>query len=140
MVWNRGSRRAISLICFSLIALAQQNESPGQASAAPSDASQRITLDAVVSDKSGKAVPGLQRQDFTLLDNKQPQQILSFEAVQGGGAAAEPPIEVILLVDEVNTAFANVSYERQQIEKFVREDEERSRFRSHCSSLAIRER
>jgi VWFA-related protein len=78
----------------------------------------RITLDVVVTDKSGKPVPGLAQPDFTLLDNKQPQKIVSFDALTGPAA----PVEVILLVDEVNTSFTNVSYERQQIEKFLKQN------------------
>jgi VWFA-related protein len=80
----------------------------------------QITLDVLVTDKSGKPVQGLQQQDFTLLDNKQPQKILSFESVQGG--ASDPPVEVVLVVDEVNTTFTNVSFERAQIEKFLKHD------------------
>jgi len=68
-----------------------------------------MTLDVVVADKSGRPVPGLQQQDFTLLDNKQAQKIVSFQAVQGGTATADPPVEVILLVDEVNTSFSYVA-------------------------------
>ena len=79
-----------------------------------------MTLDVVVTDKSGKPVPGLQQKDFTLLDNKQPQKIVSFRAVQGGTAAADPPVEVILLVDEINTSFTKVATEREEIEKFLR--------------------
>ncbi len=87
--------------------------------AAPTGANRLITLDVAVTDKSGKPIPGLQQQDFTLLDNKQPTKILSFNAVQGGAATADPPVEVILLVDEVNTAFRGVSYARQEIGKFL---------------------
>jgi VWFA-related protein len=79
-----------------------------------------MTLDVVVTDKSGRPVPGLEQQDFTLLDNKQPQKILSFQAVEGGTTTADPPVEVILLVDEVNTEFTNVAIERNEIEKFLR--------------------
>jgi VWFA-related protein len=78
-----------------------------------------ITLDVVVTNKSGELVPGLQQRDFKLLDNKQPQKILSFQAVQGP-ASADPPVEVIFIVDEVNTTFTNVSFERAQIEKYLR--------------------
>ena len=60
----------------------------------------RIFLDVIVTPKSGPPVSGLQRQDFTLLDNKVPQTITSFQAVDGRQA----PIEVILLVDAVNNA------------------------------------
>ncbi len=80
----------------------------------------RITLDVVVTDKSGKPIPGLEQQDFTLLDNKQPNKILSFAAIQGGDATADPSVEVILLVDEVNASFRAVSSARQEVEKFLK--------------------
>lgn len=78
----------------------------------PSSVTRSITLDVVVTDKSGKPVAGLQQQDFALLDNKQPQKILSFASIEGGAATADPPVGVVLLVDEVNTSFTNVSSER----------------------------
>jgi VWFA-related protein len=105
--------RWLSLLCFSLFA--------GFAQVPTSSKDRHITLDVVVTDKSGKPVPGLGQQDFTLLDNKQPQKILSFEAVRGGAATADPPVEVVLLVDEVNTNFTSVSFERAQIERFLKE-------------------
>jgi VWFA-related protein len=79
-----------------------------------------MTLDVVVTDKSGKPVSGLGQQDFTLLDNKQPQKILSFQVVAGGTATAGPSTEVILIVDQVNTDFKDVAIEREEIEKFLR--------------------
>jgi VWFA-related protein len=88
-----------------------------QQAAQPAAANRQITLDVVVTDKSGKPVPGLQQQDFTLLDNKQPQKILSFQAA---AEKTDPPVEVILLVDEVNTNFTSVSFERAQVEKFLK--------------------
>jgi VWFA-related protein len=74
----------------------------------------------VVADKSGKPYPGLRQEDFILLDNKQPQRILSFQ--EGGAATADPPVEVILLVDQVNTSFTNVAVERNEIEKVLRQN------------------
>ncbi len=38
----------------------------------------KIQIDVVVTDAAGHPVAGLQQQDFTLLDNKKPQPILSF--------------------------------------------------------------
>jgi VWFA-related protein len=78
-----------------------------------------MTLDVVVTDKSGKPVSGLQQQDFTLVDNKQPRGILSFRAV-AGTAVADPPIEIVLLIDRVNTSFQSSANERIQVEKFLR--------------------
>jgi VWFA-related protein len=75
----------------------------------------KIYLDVVVAPKSGVPFPGLQQQDFTLLDNKAPQPITSFRAVVGKDA----PVEVILLVDAVNAPFQTVSFERQQIGNFL---------------------
>ena len=78
----------------------------------------QIHLDVVVTPKSGPPVSGLQQQDFALLDNKIPQTILEFQPVHG----REAPIEVVLVVDDVNTGFANVAYERSEIDKFLRTD------------------
>jgi VWFA-related protein len=124
---NTRRGRAIYLLCFSLFCgftqregLAGQSQSPD--SVPPSSDDRTITLDVVVTDKSGKPVAGLQQQDFTLLDNKQPQKILSFQAKAGAASAADSPLEVILLMDEVNTSFSSVSFERTQIENFLRRD------------------
>ena len=79
-----------------------------------------IRLDVVVTDGSGKAVAGLKQQDFTLLDNKKPQPILSFHAVDGVSVKADPPVEIILLLDAANAYFSRVAYERFQLETFLR--------------------
>jgi VWFA-related protein len=105
------------LACFLLVFLsfvavvsAQQHRPPIQPGA------REIVLDVVVSPKSGPPVSGLQQQDFTLLDNKAPQTITSFQAVTGRQA----PIEVILVIDAVNTSYQSVAYERNEIDKFLR--------------------
>jgi VWFA-related protein len=88
--------------------------------AGPSVPDRQITLDVQVTDKSGAPVRGLQKQDFTLLDDKQPANILSFRAVDNGaGSTADPPVEVILVVDAVNASFQAVSYERSELRKFL---------------------
>jgi VWFA-related protein len=60
-------------------------------------------------------VAGLQQQDFTLLDNKAPQTIASFQALEGSTA----PTEVIVVVDVVNMPYEKIPYEREQIDKFL---------------------
>jgi VWFA-related protein len=82
-------------------------------------ANRQVTLDVAVLDGFGKPLGGLQQQDFTLYDDKQPRKISSFRAVEG--ATAEPPVEIILVVDEVNTSFQDVVIERQQIEKYLQQ-------------------
>lgn len=90
-------------------ALAEQSP-PTQPSAG------KISLDVVVARKSGPPVGGLEQQDFTVLDNKVPQTLTSFQAVDGRQAA----IGVILVIDAVNTDFQQVAYERTEIDKFLR--------------------
>ena len=73
--------------CMGLIGLFSLSLFSGFAQA-PSDTDRHVVLDVVVTDKSGKPVAGLQQQDFTLLDNKQPRKLTRLgsprgDAVQG---------------------------------------------------------
>jgi VWFA-related protein len=129
---NLSSRSRIFLLCVACClpqGIAQQQPlttpkamQPGVAqSSNPADS--RLVFDVVVADKAGNGVAGLEEKDFTLLDNGHPQKILSFHATGGGAAAANSqpaePIKIILLVDEVNTDFRKVSFERDQIKRLL---------------------
>jgi VWFA-related protein len=126
------SRQALAIVGFSLVSLSGFAQLPsasapatGQTQVRPAsspDAANRLVLDVVVTDRSGKAVSRLEAKDFSVLDNGHPQNVLSFRAVKRTSAnvtAAEDPAQVIVLVDEVNTNFDRVSYERDQIKKFL---------------------
>jgi VWFA-related protein len=91
----------------------------------------RISLDVEVTGKSGMPVPGLQQQDFTILDDKRPGPISSFRAVT---AVEQEPVTVTLVIDAVNTSFSIVSSERQQIEGFLRAN---GGHLSHPTALAV---
>src|SRR5580704_13092186 len=116
--------QCVARMCLSLLWLplleGQGVEVPAAAKA-NSDVGSRIRLNVVVNDKSGKPVSDLQQQDFQILDNKSPQQILSFEAVAGTHAAKDP-LEVILIIDSVNLPFVRVAYARDEIKRFLRQD------------------
>jgi VWFA-related protein len=101
----------LSLLCAPQVS-ARQNNSPTQSGHG------KIYLHVVVTPKSGPPVSGLQQEDFTVLDNRVPQTILTFRAVR----EREAPIEVVLVVDDVNTGFANLAFERSEIDKFLRTD------------------
>jgi len=88
-----------------------QQAAPAKSAPAP------IQLDVVVTPKAGAPVANLQQGDFTVLDNKAPQPILSFEAVTG---STKVPVEVILVIDAVNMPFQQLAYERTQIGRFLR--------------------
>ncbi len=106
-----------TLVALPISLVASQSAPP----AAVNEANSRITLDVVANDKSGKPVSDLQQQEFTILDNKQPQKILSFQAVRQV-TPSDSGLEVVLVIDSVNTAFTRVSYEREQVEKFLKQD------------------
>jgi VWFA-related protein len=106
----------LSLTLFSVAAHARQSaENSSPQTGVHSDA-HHITLDVVVTPKSGRPVTGLQQQDFTLLDNNAPQRITSFEAV----ANSQAPAEIVLLIDAVNASYRSMAYERTQIETFLK--------------------
>ncbi|HEX4002381.1 MAG TPA: VWA domain-containing protein [Candidatus Acidoferrales bacterium] len=100
-----------------LVALLFASAVPARQSGAPAQPGNSARyVDVVVTHKSGPPVSDLQQQDFTLLDNKVPQTITSFQAVDGRKAA----IEVIVLIDAVNAPYEVISFEREQIDKFLR--------------------
>ena len=100
-------------------ALYAQDAAPASAPAQTAQpADNKIHLDVVVSPKNGAPVADLQQQDFTLLDNKQPQNITSFHAFTG----REAPISVTLVLDAVNEDYRTLTFARMQTDKFLRAD------------------
>lgn len=89
-----------------------------------------IHLDVVVTSKSRGPVSGLQEKDFTVLDNKVAQPITSFAAYDG----SQEPLEMIVLIDNVNSGFDIVAQERMGIEKFLRANDGNL---AHPTALAI---
>ena len=61
-----------------------------------------IRLDVEVKDSSGNPVTGLNQQDFAIRDNGQPRPIVTFQPVDGMTKRPVPPVEVILVIDELN--------------------------------------
>jgi VWFA-related protein len=116
--------------CVSLSSFAQQNQPtpdqlapPQKPGIATETTDRHISLDVVVIDKAGNSVPGLQQQDFTLLDDKEPRAVASFHASDATGNPPDPPVQVIFLIDAVNSSFRGVSQQRLELEKFFRQNE-----------------
>jgi VWFA-related protein len=74
---------------------------------------ERIHLSVEVTDRPGAPVSGLTQQDFTLLDNRVARPIATFTANEG----VKTPVEILYVVDAVNTPYTSVAYQRDQIEK-----------------------
>jgi VWFA-related protein len=87
---------------------------------------EHIILDVVVTDASGKPVSGLQEKDFTLRNNQQPQQIASFQAVEG--RTAKPPVHVIFMLDVLNNSLQDLAHELRAVEKYLAQNREQLSF------------
>jgi VWFA-related protein len=119
---------AVLLFCVSVSGFALQKSPSAGDAVLPAAVSSPVTiateglikLDVVVTDQSGKSIAGLKPTDFTLLDNEQPQKILSFEAFDGETIKPDPPVEVILVIDTVNLPTNQVPLAKSEAEKFLR--------------------
>jgi len=91
-----------------------------------------VILDVVVTDKAGNLVPGLTRGDFTVYEDQTRQTIRSFETPEQhvlppgvsinstADLAKAPDAPVTLLVlDELNTRFEDMSFARNSLEKYL---------------------
>lgn len=93
-----------------------------------------VVLDVVATDKQGNPVNGLTRDDFTVFEDKQPQEIRSFEtpgehrmppgdtAIVNSAAdlkkIGDAPV-TILVLDELNSRFEDMSFARQMMVKYL---------------------
>jgi len=95
-----------------------------------------VLVDAVVTDKSGRRITDLKKDDFTVLENGKPQQVsaFSFEVPESPSRRPTLPPNVytnrpeydmpngpltILLLDGLNTGLADQGYARSQMLKYL---------------------
>ncbi len=123
-----------SFVCLSAALLAQTPTS----SSTPSFKSQTrlVALDAIVTDKQGKAVSGLTKDDFIILEEGVPQRASFFSAEKAPAANAGQVIPtdgfvtnangptddagtVVILLDEHNTAFTTAAYARYELKNYL---------------------
>src|SRR5579862_6003118 len=78
-------------------------------------AQHRIILNVHVANASGDSYRDLAQADFTLYDNDQPRNLVSFRSVEGNAAQAH----VILVLDAVNNSTKQIRYFEKEIEKYL---------------------
>ena len=118
---------AILLLASSVVALSQQDVQTLKLS------TRIVVLDVVVTDKKGNVVTtGLSQNDFTIVEDKLPQTIRSFDApaahAQPAGVIvnssadlkkiADAPV-TLLVLDELNTRFEDMSFSRNATVKYL---------------------
>jgi VWFA-related protein len=104
-----------------------------------------VHVSAIVTDKHGNPITGLTKSDFVVLDDKKPQDIQVFsvltnqplepppasppdtytDRVLGNGDV--PPNITVVLLDGLNTDFADQAFARQQVIKFFEHIQPRDR-------------
>lgn len=104
-----------------------------------------VEVRAVVTDRDGRVVTDLKREDFELIEDKEPQEIEFFSVVRVGGAvegaapgkteaeapaagearrpspAVSPARSVVLFVDSVHLRDANLLFTKQALKRFIAE-------------------
>jgi len=135
---------SLGLLTLGLIAIPIRAQTPAvpPATTAPQTPVVRsftrlVEMNVVVTDKKGAPISGLKKEDFTILDDKQPQQIAVF--LPGSPAPSGPPQHLpfniftnrydalgkdpgsinIVLFDALNTAPTDMMNARNQIIKFL---------------------
>ncbi|SEC02648.1 VWA domain-containing protein [Terriglobus roseus] len=98
-----------------------------------------VVLDVVVTDKSGKVVTDLTRDDFHVTEMDQPQTILNFEdagrhtvpttldinsTADLDRLAPQAPVNILLL-DEFNTRFEDMAFARYSLKKILEKQPEK---------------
>ncbi len=103
-------------VSFASLLIIAAGSACAQQMPAQSGASGKIQLDVAVTTSKGAPVGALTEQDFTVLDNKKPHPIASFAAVKGKDAK----VEVLIVLDSVNTPYTYLGYQRDQVAKYLR--------------------
>jgi len=76
-----------------------------------------IVLNVLALDASYNAATGLKAEDFSLMDNGQPQVLSSFRAVMGDRSIAPP--HIVLILDALNNTTRSIAYEVKEIGKYL---------------------
>jgi len=133
------------LLAQSATPLFAQSQAPqptsAQAPAVIRSTTRLVQINAIVHNKKGAPVPGLKKEDFTILDQGQEQQVAIFSANAAAPAAPSaatilppnvfsnrfdqggqaPGCVTVILFDALNTEFTDQAYARQQVVKFLRQ-------------------
>ncbi len=99
-----------------------------------------VRIEVMVSERRGRAKDGLKREDFVVLEDGKPQEIVQFqafarppetapdEAAKPAGATAQaqeellPARYVVLVIDDLHLQFSSLVRVRKALERFITED------------------
>lgn len=121
---------------FSTACLAQNIGNPSSLLPIECPASDRdnVVITVEVTDKSGHPATGLEASDFKVFDNKRPQKVLAFAAVDSAHPPAAP-VKVQIILDAVNSDAALVAQERDGVSAFLKQNSGRLDYATSISIL-----
>jgi VWFA-related protein len=117
----------LGLLHFAVLSLSCSAQDTGNASfgdltaECPASGSDNIAITVEVTDKAGHPITGLEAADFKLFDNRQPQKILAFRAVDVVRPPAVP-LSVQIIIDAVNSDPRLVAQERDGVSAFLKQN------------------
>jgi VWFA-related protein len=127
---------ALPLLAICSVTSAAQTQSPSPSGGDDSHIvvkSQIVVLDTVVTDKKGNIVTNLKRDDFQVYEDGVPQNIRYFNAPADRPAVPDKPVKdrngnddwgesplTMIVVDEMDTPFTEISYAKQCIEAYLK--------------------
>lgn len=114
MNWLTSLRTALLGLCFTFtgaVGLAQDTKAPDDALRIEATL---VNVPVIVSDRDGRFIPGLKRNDFTLYDNGVKQDIESFDA-------AEAPLNIAILIDTSRSTIPVLDDIKNAAKKFLKE-------------------
>lgn len=111
---------AFFCLIFCITALCAQPFPSPQVAGASASQPQTIHLDVLVKDKAGMPLPGISQQAFTVLDNGQPQRLISFTPV----ATRNDPsaVHVLIVMDMINPGYDSVTWGREQLSEYLKQE------------------
>ena len=120
-----------------------QVQEPPKVEVLPPTSVEVVRLDVVVSEKKGRPRAGLKREDFVILEDGKPQEIVQFQAFtrpepaaaaparpaapapaaeEEAGADQLPARYVVLAIDDVHMEMEGIVRARKALARFIRED------------------
>lgn len=129
---------SILVLAFVVVLPAQAPDSGQQLPPTIRVTTHLVLVDVVVTDKQGKPVPSLHKEDFVLEENGKAQKISTFAKASDNVSPAQAPLPpgiysnkpeyrspggpiTVLLLDGLNTPFKDQAYARRQMLRFVQQ-------------------
>jgi VWFA-related protein len=126
----------IAAVAFSIFAIAEEKDKENNPDVKYTARTELVLIPTLVTDKSGNHISGLQKEDFTVLENFSQRPIATFEEVTSDPHLSHPTnaneftnslaggsnrrITVIVL-DFINTTFTDQAFLRNQLLKYLSE-------------------